>query len=239
MAFSFAGSVPFRTYPPPGASAGAVLLYHGLRSSMDSVEREARTLASAGMTVLTVDAPHHGARRSAVVDTMPDALSLEGHYVLLRLLREARDEVPALVDHVLGLGHPRVAIAGVSFGAFIALAAATIDPRLAAIVSILGTPDWTPRTGVVPEDLADAVAESPHLRLETFAPRPLLLLNGTLDENVKPAPARELAAKLRPIYEAAGAGPLVHVEYPDANHWPSERDWEHMWSTAAGFLADC
>ena len=188
-------------------------------------------------TAILVDAPHHGARHDEVVATMPDALSLPGHYVLLRLVCEARDEVPALVDHALALGHRRVAIGGVSFGAFIALAAATIDPRLAAIVSILGSPDWTPRDGIVPEDLADVVRESPLHRAERFAPRPLLLLNGALDDNVRPAPARALAAKLRPLYDVTGAGPLVHTEYPSTTHFPSAPDWNDMWRTAARFVA--
>jgi hypothetical protein len=237
---SFAGGVPLRTYAPPAGrpSAGAVLLFHGLRSSMATLEREARVFASAGTTAILVDAPHHGARHDDVVGSMPDALSLPGHYVLLRLVREARDEVPSLVDHALALGHRKVAIAGVSFGAFIALAAATIEPRLAAIVSVLGSPDWTPRDGVVPDDLVEVVRESPLHRHEALAPRPLLMLNGALDDNVRPAPARALAERLRPIYEAAGVGPLVHTEYPNATHFPSDADWNDMWSVAARFVGD-
>jgi alpha-beta hydrolase superfamily lysophospholipase len=236
---SLAGAVPLRTFAPPAGtpSAGAVLLFHGLRSSMATLEREARLFAAAGTTAILVDAPHHGARHDEVLAAMPDALSLPGHYVLLRLLREARDEIPALVDHALANGHRKVAIGGVSFGAFIALAAATIEPRLAAIVSILGSPDWTPRDGIVPDDLADVVRESPLHRAETFAPRPLLLLNGALDDNVRPAAARALAQRLRPIYEARGGGPLVHTEYAHATHFPSEPDWQDMWNTAARFVA--
>lgn len=237
---SFAGAVPLRTYAPPAGtpSAGAVLLFHGLRSSMATLEREARLFAGAGTTAILVDAPHHGARHDDVVGTMPDALSLPGHYVLLRLVREARDEVPYLVEHAHRLGHRKVAIAGVSFGAFIALAAATIEPRLAAIVSVLGSPDWTPRDGVVPDDLVDVVREAPLHRHETFAPRPLLMLNGALDDNVRPAPARALAEKLRPLYGAPGAGPLVHTEYPHATHFPSDSDWNAMWQHAARFVAE-
>jgi dienelactone hydrolase len=237
---SLAGAVPLRTYAPPSGtpSAGAVLLFHGLRSSMATLDREARLFAGAGTTAIVVDAPHHGSRHDDVVGTMPDALSLAGHHVLLRLVREARDEVPGLVEHAHRLGHRKVAIAGVSFGAFIALAAATVEPRLAAIVSVLGSPDWTPRDGVVPEELVDVARESPLHRYDTFAPRPLLLLNGRLDDNVRPAPARALAEKLRPIYEAAGAGPLVHTEYPNATHFPSESDWNDMWRAAARFVAE-
>ena len=226
------GSIPLLTYAPDGPSSGAVLFFHGLRASSESHAREARWLAARGLTVIGVDAPHHGRRHSEVVATMPDALSLPGHYVVLRLLREARAEIPALVDHALACGHAKVAIAGVSFGAFIALAAAAVEPRLAAIASVLGTPDWTPR------DVAfRPISDSPHAHLEAFPPRPLLLLNGAQDDNVRPGPARELTARLRPLYEAAGASHcLVHREYPNANHWPSDEDWSDMWKTTGDFL---
>ena len=227
-------NVPHRIISPEGESAGAVLMFHGLRASLASLEDPGQRMARAGMTAILIDAPHHGGRHSEVLAGMPDALSLPSHYVLLRLLREARDEIPSLVDAALAMGHRKVAIAGVSFGAFIALAAATIEPRLAAIASVLGTPDWTPRDGDIPADLADAVAESPHLH--PFTPlRPLLMLNGAIDDNVRPGGARVLAERLRPVYAAAGV-PLVHREYPDTTHWPSGDVWEDMWSTTASFL---
>jgi dienelactone hydrolase len=237
---SFMGPVPIRTCSPAASApptGGAVLLFHGLRSSMGSLAREAEMLSRAGLTVVLVDAPHHGARHSQVLATMPNALEMPGYATVLELVREARDEAPLLVDHLLREGHRAVAVGGVSFGAFIALAAATIEPRLAAIVSVLGTPDWTPRDGVVPDELIDVVAESPLARYATFTPRPLLLLNGALDDNVRPTGARALAAKLRPLYDASGAGPLVHHEYP-CTHFPSEDVWHDMWSRAARFLVE-
>jgi hypothetical protein len=63
------------------------------------------------------------------------------------------------------------------------------------------------------------------------------MLNGAKDDNVRPAPARALAAKLRPIYAALGAGLLVHTEYPNATHFPHESEWTDMWSTASRFVA--
>ncbi len=235
------GVIPVRTYRPSPAvpqPGGAVLLFHGLRSSMDSLAREAEILSGAGLTVVVVDAPHHGRRHSEVVGAMPNALEMPGFATVLRLVREARDEIPLLVDHLTREGHRAVAVAGVSFGGFIALAAATVEPRLAAIASVLGTPDWTPRSGVAPSELEAVVAESPLARYETFAPRPVLLLNGALDENVPPHGARALAAKLGPLYATSGAGPLVHHEYPHTTHFPSPEVWRDMWLKTARFLVD-
>lgn len=216
-----------------GGRGHAVLLYHGLRADSASLEREGKWLASAGFTAILPDAPHHGARRSDVLASMPDALSPDGHRVLLRILREARDEISRLVDYALSQGHEKVAIAGVSMGGFIALAAGAAEPRLSAIVSILGTPDWTPRDGHVPDDLAAAVAESPHLVPERFVPRPLLCLNASHDESVRPGPMREFVARLRPHYEM---GRIIHREY-DCEHAVPEPAWADMWMTTVGFLA--
>jgi len=197
-------------------------------------------MTDAGFTVYAPDAPHHGHRHSEVVGTMPDALTIDGYRVLLRILREARDEIPRLVDHILAQGHAKVAIAGVSMGAFIALAAATVEPRLASIVSILGTPDWTPRDGDVPPDVVEALTESPHLQPEKFAPRPLLLLNGSRDDNVRPGPMRVFVARLRPLYAAHASKPpattILHREY-DSEHAVPEPLWADMWMTSMAFLA--
>lgn len=218
------------------------MLYHGLRMGSDSLEREAYWLTNAGFAVYAVDAPHHGWRHSDVVGSMPDAMTIDGHRVLLRVLREARDEIPILVDHILAQGHDKVAIAGVSMGAFIALAAATVEPRLAGIISMLGTPDWNPRDGDVPADIVDAVTESPHLQPEKFAPRPMLLLNGSRDDNVRPGPMRVFVARLKPLYaeheskRGPGVGPLIiHREY-DSEHAVPEPLWADMWMTSIAFL---
>jgi alpha-beta hydrolase superfamily lysophospholipase len=228
--------VPLRTYLAANDSRrGAVLFFHGLRVSSETLDREARALAAAGVTAILPDAPHHGARRSTVLDGMPDTSTPEGYKTLVRILREARDEVPMLVEHVLGSGYERVAIAGVSMGAYIALAAATIEPRLAAIVSILGSPDWTPR-GRESADFPDALADSPHLCPQAFPPRPLLLLNGGADENVPPEPARIFAARLRPLYDASGGGPLVHEEYPGVAHAVPEAIWRKMIASVVAFV---
>lgn len=217
--------VPIRTHE--GGTRAAVLFFHGLRSASEALDREARAIAAAGVTALLVDAPHHGARRSAFLDTMPDTATEEGYARLLTILREARDEVPVLVDHALALGYERVAIGGVSMGAYIALAAATIEPRVAAIVSILGSPEWGDGT----------IADSPHRKPEAFAPRPLLLLNGALDVNVAPGPARALAAALRPSYEAVGAADaLVHREW-DVSHFVPEPTWSEMIAQTTAFLS--
>lgn len=207
----------------------ALLFFHGLRSGADSLEDAARTLSDYGLDVILPDAPHHGKRRDAVLDTMPDTSTPEGYATLLRILREARDEVPALVDDLLVKGYESIAIGGVSFGAFIALASARVERRTSAIVSILGTPDWTP------SDLDPALfdlSDSPHVDFHELPPRPLLLLNGARDMAVRPEGARNLFARLRPIY---GSVPLLHREW-DCPHYVPPESWAEMLAETGRFL---
>lgn len=233
------GEVPTQIYAPADLAAPpALLFYHGLGASRDVHGKEGRSLAAAGFAAIVPDAPHHGARRSSLLDALARAEGVDVDRLLLRIVREAAAEVPPLVDRLLAAGHPAVAIAGVSMGAYIALAAGADDRRLAAVVSILGSPDWTPRSGELPPDLAALVAGDPLRRLDAFPPRPLLLLNAGRDQSVPPEPARRFAAALRPRYAAAGASErLVHREYPDAGHFMPERDWDDLWSTTLAFLA--
>jgi pimeloyl-ACP methyl ester carboxylesterase len=199
-------------------------------------------MATAGITALVPDAPHHGARRDAVLETMPDTTTREGYGTLLSILRDARDEVPLLVDHALDLGYEKVAIGGVSMGGYIAIAGAIIEPRIAAVVSLLGSPDWTPHEGEAATSgyvFAEALAESPHHDPDPLAPRPLLLVNGARDVNVRPAPARTLERRLRPLYDRHGAGDsLVHLEY-DVDHFPPREVWDEMIETAITFALRC
>lgn len=235
---SLAGArVPICEIRPAGAAKRpAVLFYHGLGADKEVHRKEGRSLAEAGFAAILPDAPHHGARRSARLDELERADRAGRDRLFVPIVQEAAAEVPALLEH-LSADHSAVAIAGVSMGAYIALAAGVAEPRLAAIVSILGSPDWTPEDGVVPPELAQAVASDPLRRRDLLVPRPLLLLNAGRDTNVLPGPARRLATALRSRYLAAGAPErLVHREYPESGHFPGERDWNDLWATTLAFL---
>jgi dienelactone hydrolase len=222
---------------PDRTRAPAILFFPGLSAAKEVQDTEAQSLAEHGIAAVVVDPPHHGARRTALLDEMAGAGEEHRHRLLLRIVREAIAEVPALVDELVARRHPAVAIGGISMGAFIALGAALEEPRLAAVVSILGSPDWTPKSGRVPDDVRGAVAADPLRRADLFAPRPVLLVNAGRDENVPPEPARRLNAVLRehPHYAARPAD-LVHHEYPDSGHFVREEDWRDLWARTLAFL---
>lgn len=222
---------------PDRPRAPAILFFPGLSANKEVQDGEAQSLAAHGIAAVVVDPPHHGARRSGLLDEMSGAQGDDAHRILLRIVREAIGEVPALVDELLARRHPAVAIGGISMGAFIALGAAIAEPRLAAVVSILGSPDWTPKSGHVPDDLREAVAGDPQRRMDRFAPRPVLLLNAGRDQHVSPEPARRFQAALREQAHYAGRPQdVVHHEYPESDHFVREEDWRDLWARTLAFL---
>jgi uncharacterized protein len=221
--------VPVRVAEPAAAARGAVLLLHGLGARKEVQDAEAASLAAAGYQVVTPDAPHHGARRGPLLDAILAATGSAAHELFLDLVEESAAELPRLVD---ALGAP-AAVVGISLGAYVALAAAAADPRLAPIVSILGSPDWTP-PGAPTERTRAALTRAPVHHAERFPPRPLLLANAGRDVSVPPGAARAFAADLAPRYRDPAR--LSYVEYPESEHRMRGQDWDDLWRRVRAFL---
>ena len=215
--------------------SAAVLFLHGLSSSKETQAKEADSLARAGFTAVTIDAPHHGARRSPLLDEIIAATGAPAHAILLRMLREAIGEIPRVVDHLLREGYGPIGIAGISMGAFATLGAAAADPRLVAVVSILGSPDWWPVKGEIDDAERPWLEEAPVRRPEVFPPRALLIANAGRDVNVPPEPARRFAETLRPYY-AQWPERLRYIEYPESGHFMREGDWDDLWRKTVEWL---
>jgi pimeloyl-ACP methyl ester carboxylesterase len=215
--------------------SAAVLFLHGLSSSKEIHDRESTSLARAGLTAVALDAPHHGARRSPLLDAIMEATGAPAHAILLRMLREAIGETSRVVDYLLREGYGPIGIAGISMGAFAALGAAAAEPRLAAVVSILGSPDWWPVKGEIDDAVRPWLAEAPARHPERFPPRPLLIANAGRDENVPPEPARRFAEALRPYY-APFPDRLRYIEYPESGHFMREPDWNDLWHNTVEWL---
>lgn len=218
--------------PRPGP---AVILLHGLFSHADGMRGELESLARWGMSGVAVDAPHHGARRDGWLDGMPSLGATDYHTRLLHFVREAVPEVSRVIDHVTHEGHGPIGLVGVSFGAYTALAVAAEDSRVQATVSLLGSPDWTPRDGHVTDELRELMRNAPVHRPWDCARHPLLLLNAGKDHLVPAHHARDFA---RRIWEQLpGLGSHVgHYEYPESDHYMRGEDWNHAWDMALGFL---
>ncbi|HOX42895.1 MAG TPA: alpha/beta fold hydrolase [Myxococcota bacterium] len=193
---------------------GAVLHYHGFGADALRHLPELRRLARAGFLAVGVDAVGHGTRRFPDFEARFAAhLAEQGfHEVVERSVAEVPGIVDALVAEGLSDG-ARLGLAGVSMGGFIAYGAALRERRLRAVVALLASPVW-PGFG----------ERSPHAQAARFPPVALLSQLAGGDELVRPGPARELHARLAPLY-AAHPERLRLVEFPGAPHLMPPRPW--------------
>lgn len=228
------GQAPVLLDVPAGRArfAGTVLVYHGLGACKEVQVKECAWLASAGLLAASVDAVGHGERR------LPDFdVRLNGpgrHQALLELVLASVQEVPAILDALGALLGDRAGgfgVAGISMGGYIAFGAAVREPRLRAVVPIIGAPDWT-----VGGEADDAILRySPHLRPEGVAPKALLAFNAARDRDVPPAASREFVRRLRPFYEGM-PDRLAYHEYAESEHTMREDDWNDLWQRATAWL---
>ncbi|MHB8878124.1 MAG: alpha/beta hydrolase, partial [Myxococcaceae bacterium] len=228
------GVIPVLVVHPEPRPGPAVVVLHGLGASAEVQRKELVSLAGAGFTAVGVDAPHHGLRRDGWFDEM--AAQSGSHVRFLRLLTQAIPEVTRVVEHLVLEGHGPIGLVGISMGAYTALgAAARADARVAATVSILGSPDWSPRDGQLTDELRELLRRAPINDPAGCARAPLLLFNAGRDINVSAEGSRRLAARIHE--EHPGLAPQVtYVEYPESEHLMRAEDWDDLWRRTLAFL---
>jgi dienelactone hydrolase len=206
--------VPAGPAPVPG-----VVLLHGFSSRKERMaDSIGRVLLETGIATLAIDLPAHGAR-----DGRSDELSLRNPLALVQKWRLAVREANAAISFLAS--HPavdaqRLAIAGYSVGAFLALAVAADNTLVRAVALAAGgdLPEQTPFVSLV-RTVAD-----PRRAARALAGRPLLMINGRRDRTVTPAQALSLFEAAREPKE---------MRWYDGGHWlPNEAVTE-----AAGWLA--
>jgi pimeloyl-ACP methyl ester carboxylesterase len=213
----------------------AVVVLHGYNVDVGEVRRELDSLADHGLTAVGVDAPHHGLRRDGWLEEVDPLPPAEFFPRFLGLVLQAVPEVSRVVDYLVQEGHGPIGLVGVSMGAYIGLAAAARDARIAATVSLLGSPDWRPRQGPVTPELAELMSHAPVHRPAELARNPLLFVNASRDASVPPDMARDFTRRLaqsRPDL----AVHVTYLEYPDSGHLMRPEDWEDGWRRTLGFL---
>jgi dienelactone hydrolase len=218
--------------PRPGP---AVIVLHGLGANADVQRHELNAIAHWGLTAVGIDAPHHGARRDAWLDEMEHMGLPHSHERLLHLILEAAPEVSRVIDHLVYEGHGPIGLAGISLGAYTALTVATWDSRVRATVSILGSPDWTPRDGNITHELHELMRHAPVHRPWDCARHPLLLANAGRDGLVPAHWAREFSRRVHELSPWPGRY-VEYAEYPESDHMMRQEDWEDVWRRAHGFL---
>lgn len=218
--------------PRPGP---AVVVLHGLGVSADVQRSELTMLADWGLSAVGVDAPHHGYRWDGWIDEMGRLGPAQYHEHLLRLILESAPDVSRVIDHLTYEGHWPIGLAGISLGAYTALLVAAWDSRVRATVSILGSPDWTPRDGHITHEIGELMREAPVHRPQDCARNPLFLMNAGQDELVPPHGSRDFVRRIQEHYPWLASHVGYH-EYPESGHFVRPQDWQDLWGRALGFL---
>ncbi len=202
-----------------------VLVYHGLGADKDVQQRELVTLAEAGFLAVGIDAAGHGERRLADFEARFAGPWEEVEPLFLSLVTETAAEVPAILDVLTNTGlaeRERLALFGISMGAYVTYGAIPAEPRLWAAVSLLGSPEWRH-------------PKSPHRHPGGFFPVALLSITGEKDVNVPPASARAFHRILKLHYRSAPER-LRYVEIPGAPHLMSAEEWGTAMREAVDWL---
>src|SRR5262249_57538023 len=122
-------------------------------------------VAGAGVLAVAIDAAGHGERSTDEFADRMTGPKEKTDQVFIHFVVETAAEVPRVLDALgaTGWADPeRIAMGGVSMGAYVVYAALVDEPRIRAAVALLGRPDW-PRAG------------SPHLSATAhYFPPPLL-----------------------------------------------------------------
>jgi dienelactone hydrolase len=202
-------AVPSVFQIPEGAAAvPGVLLLHGFTSRKERVaESIGRSLAVRGVASLAIDLPMHGARQGR-----SESLSLRNPLALVQTWKLAVREANQAIEYLAAqeaIDPGRLAIAGYSIGAYLAMVVAADNPRVRAIALVAGgdLPEQTPFLSFV-RGVAD-----PRRAARSLAGRPLLMVNGKRDRTVTPAQARALFA---------AASEPKELRWYDGGHWPPE-----------------
>jgi uncharacterized protein len=210
-----AGEVPrLAAWYAPGTNRAAIVLVHGCGADRSGVLPETQMLAQAGFGVLALDLPGQGASGGKSLWGVGERLSVSA--AVDWLLK--RDEVDP----------QRIGVLGQSMGAYIVTQAAVLDRRLRAVVIEASPSDvvvmnrlatsrwgilsqwptyWALRASGMPLDMR------PKDVIGSIAPRPVLIINGRLDDLVLPFMAQELYAAAREPKELWILDSAHHVDY--------------------------
>jgi uncharacterized protein len=204
--------------PADRPEAPLVFFQHGYNSRKEEALGALLELAERGYRIACLDARWHGQRR------LPDfEARFEQDFFgsFLQVVQGTVRDVSTVMD---ALGVREAGFIGISMGAYIAYWSVPREPRLQAVVALIGSPGYV---GEVPDrrDLAAHVQEDgPIAHADRFPPRALLMINGELDEVVSPEGARRLYEALRPLYAGTPDRLVFHLD-PTLGHAVTPEMW--------------
>ena len=167
-----------------GARPAIVFLHGGVPEGKANTLSRAALLARAGWSVLSIDLPYFGERKTELLTAFTEQEKHERLYnqpsVYLAWVIQIAKDVSRSLDVLVaerGVDRRRVALLGSSRGAMVGAIAAAIERRFAAVVMLFGAHFDAFENNHLP-------AACPANYIARIAPRPLLMVNGTQDSDM-------------------------------------------------------
>ncbi|MES2524718.1 MAG: hypothetical protein V4617_18625 [Gemmatimonadota bacterium] len=228
-------------HAPPYAT---VLWCHGFRADALAHAAELEACARAGYLAVGIDAVLHGARGTDELTARLSRSPGGALPVMLDIVEETFRELPALIDGLVahhGASRERLAMVGISMGAFLAYRSIRGGLPLRSVIALLGSPE--PSLSVDARDRGDE-----HDALDAFRRVALLSITAEHDESVPPAPVRRLHERLERA-NAAMASPVQpeaqgvriedrHHELRGSGHLTSADAWAEAMHEMMRWLRD-
>jgi dienelactone hydrolase len=200
-----------------GEKQPAILTQYGRGGdkSTDYIVALAKALAAAGFVALTIDAPYRG-ERGPEPQEIAFFSSERGKEIFLQYLGDYSRAVDYLVTRP-EVDPARIGYVGASWGAITGIPFVAHEPRVRAMVSLVGGGDFLARMPGEATEIARAVSAAidPIHHAGRIAPRPLLMINATQDQLIPRASAEAL-------HRAAGKG--SEVVWLETDHYLRGQD---------------
>ena len=222
----------YRTVAPGARGGAAVVLLHGGSAPGKDVPYTAavaQLLGRAGFDVLSIDMPYFGERRTDLFTTFTEQEKHDRLYnqppAYLAWVTQIVKDVGRSLDWLVAeraVDPRRIGIVGISRGAVEAVIAAGADARFAALVMIYGGHFDALET-------SHLAAACPANYIGHISPRPILMINGTRDNDFvresSVAPLYRLARAPKEILWAEGGHQGVPTEEQQTGmlQWMRER----------------
>ena len=179
--------VPAFLYVPKNGKTihPAVLLQYGSggNKTTNYIVALADQFVARGFVVLTIDVPNRGERRDRRGRSLWESLASGGTF--LQTLGDYSRAIDYLVSRP-DVDKNRIGYAGISLGAITGLTFVAHEPRVQAMVSIVGGANLLGvlKVELDPEAIKASQRIDPFYHVALIAPRPLLMLNATHDQLV-------------------------------------------------------
>lgn len=207
-----------------GIGGSVVINLHGLDVSKEVNITDMGRLESAGLWSVTIDAPHHGERSDGYLDIMRNANRREAYLMLLSIINQEAAEVANLVNFYKSQGK-KVAVSGISMGAYATYALMMINRQPDLFVTFMGNPDFRYKGSSVYTYLEKS---GPIDDIENIFPANLFIVNAGSDDIVDPDGARRFYNAIKPYYKDSPEK-LEYREYPESGHLMRPEDWFDAW----------